>query len=316
MDVLSDVLGLLRLSARVFFHSSFCGSWSVNTSGSGIATFHLIARGACWLHMPQTGQSISLRAGDLIVFPRDARHVISDKPELEGDVERGVVRGGDSSGPSTSLICGYFEFGNLQRNPILDALPDAIHIRAEEAGNATWLNSLMRFLIEETEAATDGSAVVIDRLSDVLFVHVIRTYMKLSDHESGFLAALTDGRIGKALREIHSRPGAAWSVAGLAEKAGMSRSAFARRFQELMNMTPMHYVAHWRMQRAWDELNAGSQSVSALAGKYGYGSEVSFRKAFRKHIGKGPGAVRRESTVRTSPQTAKKMTLRYGQTET
>ena len=131
-----------------------------------------------------------------------------------------------------------------------------------------------------------------------------------------FLAALTDGRIGKALREIHSRPGAAWSVAGLAEKAGMSRSAFARRFQELMNMTPMHYVAHWRMQRAWDELNAGSQSVSALAEKYGYGSEVSFRKAFRKHIGKGPGAVRRESTVRTSPQTAKKMTLRYGQTET
>jgi len=316
MDALSDVLGLLRLSARVFFHSSFCGSWSVNTSGSGIATFHLIARGACWLHMPETGQSISLRAGDLIVFPRDASHVISDKPELEGDVERGVVRGGDRNGPSTSLICGYFEFGNQQSNPILDALPDAVHIRGEEAGNATWLNSLMRFLIVETEGATDGSAVVIDRLSDVLFVHVIRTYMKLSDHEDGFLAALTDGRVGKALREIHSRPGAAWSVDKLAKKAGMSRSAFARRFQELMKMTPMYYVAHWRMQCAWDELNAGSRSVSALAEKYGYGSEVSFRKAFRKHVGKGPGAVRRESATRASPQKATKTTLRYGQTKT
>ena len=316
MDVLSDVLGLLRLSARVFFHSSFCGQWSVNTSGSGIATFHLIARGSCWLHMPQTGHSISLRAGDLIVFPRDAMHVISDKAEWEGDPGRGVVRGGETSGPSTSLICGYFEFGNLQSNPILDALPDAVHIRGEEAGNATWLNSLMQFLIAETEAATDGSAVVIDRLSDVLFVHVIRTYMKLSDHESGFLAALTDGRIGKALREIHSKPGAAWSVANLAEKAGMSRSAFARRFQDLMKASPMHYVTHWRMQRAWDELNAGSRSVAALAEKYGYGSEVSFRKAFKKHIGQGPGAVRRHSVNSGSPKASQKTTLRYGQTET
>jgi len=243
-------------------------------------------------------------------------HVISDKAELEGDVGRGVVRGGQTGGPSTSLICGYFEFGNLQSNPVLDALPDVIHIPGENAGSATWLNSLMRFLIAETESATDGSAVVIDRLSDVLFVHVVRTFMKQSDPESGLLAALTDVRIGKVLREIHSRPGAPWSVASLAGSAGMSRSAFARRFQDLMRVTPMNYVTHWRMQRAWDELSAGSRSVAALAEKYGYGSEVSFRKAFKKHMGQGPGAVRRESAVRKSRQASQKTTLRYGQTET
>ena len=314
MDVLSDVLGLLRLSARVFFHSSFCGSWSVNTAGSGIATFHLVARGACWLHMPETGQSISLRGGDLIVFPRDAMHVISDKPELPDSLERGVVRGAENNGPSTSLICGYFEFGNLQINPVLDALPDAVHILGEDADNATWLNTLMRFLISDTEAATDGSAVVIDRLSDVLFVHVVRTFMKQSDPESGFLAALIDGRIGKALREIHSKPGFRWSVGSLADKSGMSRSSFAKRFQNLMEMTPMYYVTHWRMQRAWDELGAGSRSVATLAEKYGYASEVSFRKAFKKHIGKGPGAVRRELALSRSSQAPSKTTLRYGQT--
>ena len=156
--------------------------------------------------------------------------------------------------------------------------------------------------------------MVIDRLSDVLFVHVVRTFMKQSDPESGFLAALIDGRIGKALREIHSKPGFRWSVGSLADKSGMSRSSFAKRFQDLMEMTPMYYVTHWRMQRAWDELGAGSRSVATLAEKYGYASEVSFRKAFKKHIGKGPGAVRRELALSRSSQAPSKTTLRYGQT--
>lgn len=313
MDVLSDVLGVFRLKARVFFHSSFCGRWSVNTSGNSIATFHLVSRGNCWLHMPDKNETVPLRGGDLVVFPRDAAHILCDRAELDGAPGSGVIRSDEADGPSTSLICGYFEFDTARANPILEALPDAVHIRGEDEGNMGWLATLMRFLVAETEAMTDGSSLVIDRLSDVLFVHVVRTYLKQAAPDHGFLAALVDPEIGRALNDVHSRPGGHWTVKELAARAGMSRSSFAKRFQVLTGTTPMQYVTRWRMQRALADLETGKQSVAALAERYGYGNEASFRKAFRKHVGRGPGEVRREAARRADHRKPVKTQLRYVQ---
>ncbi len=295
MDVLTDVLRLLRLKASVFFHSNFCGAWSVDSSGSGKATFHLVARGACWLHLQDQDEPVALRGGDLIVFPRDARHIINDSPEppVPG-LPRGVVEPG-GEGPSTSLICGYFEFDSSQVNPLLDALPDVVHIRNESVSNAVWLDTLVRLISLETESDSPGSDAIVDKLSDVLFIQVVRTYMRESGTHHGLLAALGDPQIYRALQVVHENPGEQWSVESMAGHAGMSRSAFARKFQQLTEITPMHYVAHWRMQRAYDVLASTRQSVASVAEMFGYLSEASFSKAFKQHIGVGPGVVRKQN---------------------
>lgn len=293
MDVLSDVLRLLRLKASVFFHSNFCGAWSVDSSGTGKATFHLVASGTCWLHLQDKHEPLELRGGDLIVFPRDARHVISDNPEPpEPDLPAGVVESG-GDGPSTSLICGYFEFDSGQVNPLLDALPDAVHIESEHTSNAVWLDTLVTLISLETDSGTPGAEVIVDKLSDVLFIQVVRTYMRENGVHKGLLAALGDPQVYRVLQAVHENPGDKWSVESMAGCAGMSRSAFAKRFQRLMEITPMHYVTHWRMQRAYDALAGSRQSVASVAEMVGYLSEASFSKAFKQHIGVGPGSVRK-----------------------
>lgn len=294
MDVLSDVLRLLRLRASVFLHSSFCGVWSLDSSGSGRATFHSIARGACWLHMPQQATPIALHGGDLVVFPRDAVHAITSSPDPSNlPAHSGMLQSGED-GPSTSVICGYFEFESPLANPLLNALPDLLHIRSEDPYNAAWLDMLMRFMSSETEGSAPGTDVLIDKLADVLFIQVIRTHLRRHGCERGLLAALADPRVSRVLEAVHGAPGSVWSVDRMAKVAAMSRSAFAKRFQEIMAMTPMAYVTHWRMQRAYEQLQTGTHSVAAIAEAVGYQTEAAFRKSFKQHMGIGPGAVRRQ----------------------
>jgi len=303
MDILSDVLRLLRLRASVFLHSSFCGVWTLDSSGTGRATFHSIARGACWLHMPGHEAPVALRGGDLVVFPRDAVHTItsSSKPPYLPP-HSGMTQSGQD-GPSTSVICGYFDFASPLANPLLKVLPDLIHIRSEDPDNAQWLDMLMRFMSAEASGGAPGSDVLIDKLADVLFIQVIRTHIQRHIGDQGLLAALAEPRISRALEAVHTDPGFAWSVERLAQVAGMSRSAFARRFQEVMAVTPMTYVTHWRMQRAYDRLEMGTESVAAIADTFGYQTEAAFRKSFKQYMGVGPGAVRKGKAGPTDAST-------------
>jgi transcriptional regulator GlxA family with amidase domain len=147
-------------------------------------------------------------------------------------------------------------------------------------------------MVQETRLGSPGSDAVIDRLSDVLFIQAVRTYLKQQQQECGYLSALVDPRIGKALSEFHAAIGNDWSVQGLADAAGMSRSAFADAFTDLVGMTPMQYVTGWRMQFAYDQLVTTSQSVAQIAESCGYMSESSFSKAFKKQFDVGPGAAR------------------------
>jgi AraC-like DNA-binding protein len=294
MDVLSNVLSLLNLRASVYFHSSFCGDWSIDGDNEYRATFHLIARGNCWLHMPERQRTAALRGGDLIVFPRDTRHSISSS-RTAGDTAMPAPPSPaqNPDEPTTSLICGYFDFESPQANPILDAMPDFIHIKNEDPARSSTLDSVLRFITTETESTRPGADVIVDKLSEILFIHVIRAYMQQTDSKAGFLAALSDPRLGQAIRAVHENPAYRWSVTRLAEKAGMSRSAFANHFQAVVGITPMHYVTDWRMQTAFEKLRTGRNSVALIAEQSGYQTEASFRKAFKSRMGIGPGAVRR-----------------------
>lgn len=295
MDILSDHLKTCQLSAHVFLHSNFCGTWAVDTSGEEKATFHMIARGAAWLHLPDESSPIALRSGDVVVFPHDAIHTISNsETPPPPEQPRNQPSQATDEGPNTTLICGYFEFERHSWNPLLNALPDVMVIKSEHIANTALMDDIIRNIIYETETEGAGSDVVIDKLSEVLFIHVIRTHMQQQKTSAGFISALADKQISKAMASFHSKPGDSWSVESLATSAGMSRSAFADKFHKLVNMTPMQYVTCWRMQRAHERLVTIKESVIQVAEQSGYQSEAAFAKAFKKHFGFGPGIVRRK----------------------
>jgi len=294
MDILSDYLKTFNLSAHVFLHTNFFGSWAVDTSGEEKATFHMIARGAAWLHLPNSDIPIALRSGDIVVFPNDAVHTISnDQSPPPPEQVRNQPNDPNDKGPITSLICGYFTFERHHWNPLLNALPEVMVIKGEDIANTALMDDIIRNIIYETETEGAGSDVIVDKLSEVLFIHVVRTHMQQQKTSAGFIAAFADKQISTALASFHSIPGNSWSVERLASIAVMSRSAFADKFHKLVEMPPMTYVACWRMQLAHRVLSEAKEPVAQVAEKVGYHSEAAFAKVFKKHFGYGPGKVRR-----------------------
>ena len=291
-DVLSSVLRSLRFNASVFFHASYCGSWDVDTSGSGRCTFHLIASGNCFLHLPDNSDAIRLSAGDLIVFPRDAVHRISDNENPNISTDETEVCDVEET---TALICGYFDFDDPRRNPVINALPETVLVKSNDNQVEPRLQTMIDLMKSETENTTPGSDVVVDKLSEILFIYALRSYINEQAPESGILAALTDTHLSRALDAIHDKPAEEWTVEKLAAVAGISRAPFSKHFSELMNQPPMTYVGEWRMQLANIALKEGKKSMLEIAESVGYNSEVAFRKAFKKITGITPGEARKKS---------------------
>jgi AraC-like DNA-binding protein len=151
---------------------------------------------------------------------------------------------------------------------------------------------------DEARAARPGSATVMTRLADVIVIHAIRSWLEQADLTSGWLAAARDPQIGRAMSQIHQHPERAWSVAALAGVAGLSRSRFSERFSELAHTAPMQYVTRVQMYRASELLRGARLTIAELAQRFGYESEPAFARAFKRHIGEPPGAVRRAGLTR------------------
>jgi AraC-like DNA-binding protein len=303
VDVLSDILGSIHLSGGVHFRCEFAAPWGMAMKAAPVAEFHVIVRGSCWLRMPGRSDPIALQGGDLVVFPRGDPHALVDAPDgaalpaeeiLEGqNLEHyGPVTYGGKGLP-VSVLCGYFQFDRDSRHPLLAALPPLIHIRGTDSHDFTWLQTALSFMIHETRAAKPAAEAVVDRLVGVLFVQMVRTYIEQSGAPPGMLAAIADKQTGAALQLMHQAPQHPWMLAGLARRVGMSRSAFASRFNRLVGQTPMQYLTFWRMQLARRQLSETRLGTAAIAERVGYQSEAAFSKAFKKVVGVGPGAYRR-----------------------
>jgi len=284
MDALSDVLRLLNLRASVYFHNTFCASWALNSTDDYISTFHLIARGSCKLNIPSLNTQISLKSGDLIILPRNTPHSIKEDFTVEDT----------NNNRSTSLICGYFDFQQQPRNPVLEALPDFVHIKSEDMIESSLLDDVLRFMSYETDSSLPGADVIVDKLSEVLFIYAIRTHLQQSDINAGYLTLLIDSKLSNVIKQIHDNPGHHWSVSNLADLAGMSRSSFANYFQEISTLTPMQYVTSYRMHFSCKALEESTQSVAQIAEHAGYTTEASFRKAFKNYFDITPGEVRKK----------------------
>lgn len=304
MDVLSDVLSAFRLQGRVFCRSELAAPWGMLLRPSDLAHFHVIEHGGGWLRLLDGGLPKRLAEGDLVVVPHGRGHALTDQPygdavpleRLIPPHEPGVFPlariGGH--GPRANLICGAFAIESRPSHPLLTLLPDVIHIRATHGQTAPWLDATLRLLASETKSERPGANAVVSRLTDVLFVQALRAWLDgLADGSGGWLGALRDDRIGRAIGLMHREPERRWTVAELARAVAMSRSAFAARFTALAGEAPLAYLARWRMALAAGWLRDGDDRIGEIAERAGYQTEAAFSKAFKRWAGVAPSIYRR-----------------------
>lgn len=309
-DVLSEVLAVTRLKGTVYFSAELRSPWGIALPQRPRSPFYVVTRGRCEV-IPRgvAASSVSMGPGDLVVLPGGAAHVLASSAKAATTPltefvarypmdERGSLKALDGKGPRTTLIGGFFELERAPE-PLVAILPPVIHLSGHDAEVKRWLGPILRAIAHEAAQALPGRAVVLNRLADVLFVRTVRASLLKMSAANGagpqsWLRGLTDPRIARALAEIHRAPEHAWTLAELASGAAMSRTAFAQRFLALVGKTPVSYLAAWRMQKAAYFLEMGTLSITEIAPRVGYASELAFAKAFRRLMGTPPGAYARQ----------------------
>lgn len=315
MDVLTDVLKTVHLQSSIHFCPELSAPWGISIPAQpDRAVFYFLSRGSGYLHVNGIAAPVPLAGGDLVMLPQGDAHDLRDRLETPvvpiSEVLGGVCASGPGvgvkhggGGEKSAIVSGYFIFENRAANHLLSSLPQLIYIPSEEGCTVPWMDATLRFLATESASQVPGAQIVMDRLTDVLFIQIVRAhiarYEKLGKdcrEKAGVLRALVDPRMGKALEAIHENPEQSWTVASLASKAGMSRTAFAVRFSNVVGIGPLDYVRKWRMLKAGDMLRRGESNLDDVATRVGYESGAAFSKAFKREMGMPPGAYRKNET--------------------
>jgi AraC-like DNA-binding protein len=305
VDPLGRALHLLRMNGAFYCRSELSAPWGLTLPPMpGYVWFHVVIAGAVWLETPD-GEPALLAAGDLALAPRGTGHVLRSDPgapapdilslerEQIGDRYEVLRHGGD--GAPTALVCGAVRLEHPAARNLIRALPASIVVGAGAPG-AEWIQSTLRLLAAEARHPRPGGEAVITRLADIIVIQALRAWLESDPAaRTGWLGALRDPQIGRAIALVHADPARDWTVAALANELPMSRSAFAARFTELVGEPAMQYVTGWRMHLALAALQDGNTTISQLADQLGYRSEAAFARAFKRVIGDPPGAVRRHT---------------------
>ena len=268
------------------------------TSPTDLAHFAMLSRGNCWLSVEGIPEPIPLTGGDCFLLARGTSIVLRDSlrtrprwsfSEIRAKANGKVAHHGGGGAPTT-VVCGSLSFDRASLKPITQLLPSFILIKAEQARTLA-LHNTMQALASEMAEQTPGSEVIATRLAEVLFIQVLRAHIAsgVGWRNKGWLRAIFDPQIGTALSAIHDSVNTPWTVESLAEAAGMSRSAFAARFKELLGQTPLEYVTGWRMQKAMQLLQQRDKKLIDVARSVGYESDAAFSKAFKRVVGANPG---------------------------
>lgn len=305
MDVLSNVLNVTNLATHVLGSREFVAPWAVAMPAHGHATVYIVKRGSCWLKLGD-GEIVRLNAGDVALLSTGDTHILSSEREpreiepYEEAISRAQgtlvpARNGraDPAVESTVLHSASYKFSHDTAHPLLTLLPAVVRVPADQAHTDSELQILLRLIGQEISRREAGNELVVPRFIDALFVYILRAWLKEQpDGSAGWLGALRDPQIRKALAQIHESPQAPWTVESLARSVAMSRAAFAKRFTDLVGEPPLAYITRWRMDLAAKLLRESMEPVSRIAGRVGYISETAFAKAFRRRRQIAPGQYR------------------------
>ena len=272
-DVLSDVLRAVRLTGAVFFTVDSTHPWAAEAGpaqdsrknimphAEHLIPYHVVTEGFCYAGLLDE-EPVKLETGDVIVFPHGDPHVMSSVPGLRPNSKTSYpepphpqlpfhlsLDGGE--GRKSFVVCGFLGCDARPFNPLLETLPRVLHISRSKTPKAIWLNHFVQYAASESKEKRSGGETMLARLSELLFVEVVRIHLEsLPPEQSGWLAGLRDPFVGRALSVLHERPSHSWTLEDLAHEVGLSRSVFAERFTDLVGQPPMQYLGHWRMQIA------------------------------------------------------------------
>jgi AraC-like DNA-binding protein len=302
-DVLDEVLRSLQPQGRILCQLELSGPWAFRMPDTGLARFHVVEKGSCWLQT-QDGAPVALGAGDLVIVLYDHHLSNSAKSRSSASLETFIERlkqftriGFRKPGatPTTHLLCGSFQLTRGVGHLLLNVLPPVLHVKSRSGGRSVeWLDLTLRFLNAEIAQLGMGSETVVSRLTDLIFIQAVRAWVGEEPEGAGArLGALRDRHIGSALRLMHREPGRAWRVSTLARAVGVSRATLARRFTLLVGEPPLTYLGRSRMRLAADLMRSEDLTLGEIAARVGYQSEAALSRMFSRVMGLPPGAYRR-----------------------
>lgn len=304
MDVLSNVLQVTNLATIVRGWREFLPPWGIAVGELDRSAVHIVRRGSCWLRYGDA-EPIRLNTGDVVLLPNGGDHTLSSERDVRNPepYSQAIARSHnnvvpslrgrpDPAAESTILQCAGYQFSQEGAHPLLTLLPSVVHMTADAVNGDSELQLLLRLLTQESTRREAGTDLVVPRLIDTLFVYIMRAWLRdQPEGAGGWLGALRDPQIRRALSLIHESPQVPWTVESLAHAAAMSRAAFAKRFTDLVGEPPLAYVTRWRMDIAAKMLRESREPVARIASKVGYLSETAFAKAFRRRRKMPPGEV-------------------------
>ncbi len=303
MDVLTDVLNTLELKGWLSSRRELVSPWRYDFAATQDSMFHVLNYGGAILEIEGESKQIQVGDGDVLLFPTGHAHSLYDDPtspltrlvHLDYHPERGhQIVNVDGTEPKPLMLCGAFHFEYPHDFPLLHRLPTFIHIPGEQGRMKEGFSDIVKMIARESASEQPGADVMLNRLTEMLFIQVIRLWIEQQAEASvGWVGALRDQPISAALGLIHQSPERQWKVQELAEAAALSRSAFSARFTDLVGEPPMTYLTRWRMLRATRLLKnaVGMETISEMLG---YESEAAFRKAFKREIGIPPAQYRKQ----------------------
>lgn len=284
MDVLSDILRSMRVEGSVYFCDHLQAPWSMDFEDTSSASFHLVRRGECWVMSGERTECLG--PGDLVFIEPGRDHVLASNPPNQ-DPPPGETR--------TLLLCGYCSFAEETGTPLLDIFQSLTIVREEEILKHPWLKSTLDQLSSEYMSQHPGAELVVNKLTEVVLVELIRINFGRDD-KSRFIRALSDKQISRALQRLHNNPHIGWTLEKLAGNVGMSRAAFAKRFKELVGQPMFEYLTALRVQRAKELLQDTKLQLYEVASRVGYESDLAFTKTFKKHTGITPTRFRKQAS--------------------
>lgn len=299
MDILAQMLDRIRLGGTLLFHFELGHPWHLELPARPYALFHYVSRGSATLALGR-GQETQMTEGDLVVITRGEPHVFySDrraKPLRIIDIDRassrfGVIRHGGRVKPRSTMICGNFTVSRPLFGSVLELLPPVLLLKRTTDGG--WLEAILRRMVSESALERPGQRVALSKLTEVLFVEVLRSWISsLGPGQGGWLGAISDPHIGPALKLIHENPERPWTLSGLGRRVGLGRSAFSARFTKLVGKSVQRYVIERRMAEAAFLLETSDESIARIASQVGYETAAAFSKLFHRHHGQSPGRYR------------------------
>jgi AraC-like DNA-binding protein len=322
MDALSQALGAVRTTGAIFSAVECTAPWGFSVPpvhdaahllGAGterLVNYHLVTDGQALVQL-EGATAFVAGPGDVVVLPHGDPHTVSHgapRTIVESSVPLREVLSGrprtirfGGGGAMTRIICGFFGCERQADRLFLAGLPRVfkVNVRTDAAG--AWLEQTIRHLVQESEAPRPGTAILLAKLAEVMFVETLRRYLaEMPDEQAGWLAGARDPVVGAALALLHREPHRPWTIAELAAEAGASRSVLGERFVRFLGEPPLAYLARWRLQLAARYLETSERAVLEIAMEVGYQSEPAFNRAFKRQFGVPPARYRKANRATTA----------------